>query len=160
MAKFTAEEIDRILLLFRRYLTTNRLKLKLKDKEMMVKGIHLHKFTCLNPYYGMLGYEQFSLPVLLNAHPTKDLENVGEGLDKFSEKVFKMIRHQVFIRSLVSIMDGELTDQITIYAALIECGHACGVLPKAPKRNSKIKEEADCYIKNRNVERETELFHN
>jgi len=116
---------------------------------MMMKGIQLHKFTCAHAYYGVLSYENWALPILLNAHPTKSLDNVGEGLDRYSKEIFDIIRHQVFVRSLVHIMDGNLTDQMLMYAALIEAGHSAGVLPKLSERSSRIKIEADFIIKQR-----------
>ncbi len=129
---------------------------------MMMNGIDLHKFSCYHEWIGLLSYGQWALPVLLNEHPCKDLENVGEGLDKNSREIFETIRRETFVQALVYYMDGNVDDKTLIHAALIEAGQSAGVLPRVPSKNrrkSSIKAEADTFIKTRNMKREAKLLH-
>lgn len=134
MVKYDEAVIKTVLSLFREYCRTDEIKLSLKDKESLMEGIDVEKFRCMDDRYGLLAYDNWALPIFLNEHPTMDTEVIGEGLNKESRVIFENVRVQTFAYALADIYCGDVPDKAIMYAAMVESGHAAGVLPKLHRR--------------------------
>ncbi len=142
MKEFDEVVIKKILGIYRKYCQTGILKLRNEDRKRFMEGIVFTEFNSAHDNYGIIGYHRWAIPVVFHEHPTHDLDYIGEGLDKNSREIFHIIRKRVFAECLCDLWEGKISDKILLYAALIESGHAAGIMPLMRKINSNVHREA------------------
>ena len=139
MEGFTETEIQKILSLYRSYLQTNQIRLTEEERGFMLKGIDLKEFRCVTIMNGIIGYKGWSLPILFVKEQDKTLlENAHAlALEQKHIRIFKSINEMIYASCLLNIWNGSVSDEMLIYAALIDAGHHQEVLPiiKESSRN-------------------------
>ena len=148
---YDKEEIELILSKFRKYLSTNQLILTKEERQTILNKIDIKKFTCNQDNWGVVGFGVWSLPILFVKHPNKKLTQTGEGIEGHRINIYRDMKRKIFARCLVDIWDGNVTDEMLIYAALIEVGNGLKVIPKMNKSNSLVHNEALLILKQRKI---------
>lgn len=152
MVKYDAVVVEKILSLYRERARTGKFKLEYEWRKRILTRIDPMKFDCTQVKLGLMGYRGWSIPVLLQPLPLEYIEDYGEGLDKISKEILTALSADIYAEALARVYAGELTDDMILFAGLIESGYSQGILPKSLRRrfygDNKVTEMAkDIYNK-------------